>query len=121
YTTLFRSYDAIIHQSLKTQYYALFSCIFFLDYQVQQYTSFLFVLYKKIQHSLLKEGYTSFIKEGLCCFKFLYNLPIYSSSSSSSAPTSSGSALSSSVDGSRSSSVGAVTVATVVSSSSRIS
>src|SRR5699024_2665628 len=99
----------------------LFSCIFFLDYQVQQYTSFLFVLYKKIQHSLLKEGYTSFIKEGLCCFKFLYNLPIYSSSSSSSAPTSSGSALSSSVDGSRSSSVGAVTVATVVSSSSRIS
>src|SRR5699024_4087448 len=73
---------------------------------------------KKYNNPSLKERYTSFIKESYVVVDFYM---FYSSSSSSSAPTSSGSALSSSTEGSSSSSVGAVTVATAVSSSSRIS
>src|SRR5699024_9517829 len=72
---------------------------------------------KKYNNPSLKERYTSFIKEGYVVVDFY----MFYSSSSSSAPTSSGSALSSSTEGSSSSSVGAVTVATAVSSSSRIS
>src|SRR5690625_325525 len=86
----------------------------------QSNNTFHFILPLSYKYNKPSPKELAFCKGGLILSFYLFYSS--SSSSSSSAPTSSGSADSSSSDGSKSSSsVGAVTVATAVSSSSRIS